>query len=95
MNPFCPGDFVAIDPTPEVTDTGYVVSRHLDDKAGVAAALAAARALAASGRRPPVDTSLLFTISEEVGSGASTVLHGDIAEMVAVDNATPAPSRRR
>lgn len=87
------GDFVAIDPTPEVTDTGYVVSRHLDDKAGVAAALAAARALAASGRRPPVDTSLLFTISEEVGSGASTVLHGDIAEMVAVDNATPAPGQ--
>jgi putative aminopeptidase FrvX len=35
----------------------------------------------------------LFTISEEVGSGASAVLHGDVAEMVAIDNATPAPGQ--
>jgi putative aminopeptidase FrvX len=35
------GDFVAIDAFPEVTDTGYVKSRHLDDKAGVAAAMGA------------------------------------------------------
>jgi hypothetical protein len=27
----------------------------------------------------PVDCHLLFTISEEVGSGASAVLHGDVA----------------
>jgi putative aminopeptidase FrvX len=38
----------------------------------------------------PVDCHLLLTISEEVGSGASSVLHGDVAEMVSIDNATPA-----
>ena len=38
----------------------------------------------------PVDCHLLFTISEEVGSGASAVLHGDVAEMLAVDNGTTA-----
>jgi putative aminopeptidase FrvX len=36
----------------------------------------------------PVDCHLLFTIFEEVGSGASAVLHQDVAEMVSVDNST-------
>ena len=88
------GDFVAIDPAPEVTDTGFVLSRHLDDKAGVACLLEAVRVLRETGIEPPVDTHLLFTIFEEVGTGASSVLHRDVAEMVAIDNATPAPGQR-
>jgi putative aminopeptidase FrvX len=40
-----------------------------------------------------VECHLLFTISEEVGSGASAVLHGDVAEMVSVDNGTVAPGQ--
>lgn len=87
------GDFVAIDPQPEFLPTGYVNSRHLDDKAGVAVMFAAARAIRVAGLVLPVDCHLLFTISEEVGSGASSVLHGDIAEMVTVDNGTPAPGQ--
>ncbi len=87
------GDFVTLDPNPEITDNGFINSRHLDNKAGVAAKLAAAKAIVSSGLEVPVDCHLLFTISEEVGSGASAVLHGDIAEMVAVDNATPAPGQ--
>ncbi len=87
------GDFVAFDPRTEITDTGFVVSRHLDDKAGVASVLGAARAVVESGVELPVSCHLLFTISEEVGSGASAVLHGDVAEMVAIDNSTPAPGQ--
>ncbi len=83
------GDFVAIDPQPEITDTGYVVSRHLDDKAGVAALLGAIEAVQREGVELPLDCHPLFTISEEVGSGASHVLHRDVAEMVAIDNAPP------
>jgi hypothetical protein len=30
------GDIVAIDPQPEFLHNGYIVSRHLDNKAGVA-----------------------------------------------------------
>lgn len=86
------GDFVAFDPCPEI-DNGFVVSRHLDNKAGVASMLAAAKAIIDSEVEVPVDCHLLFTISEEVGTGASAILHGDIAEMVAVDNATPAPGQ--
>ncbi|MDW7771993.1 MAG: osmoprotectant NAGGN system M42 family peptidase [Desulfobulbaceae bacterium] len=84
------GDYVAIDPQVEVLPNGYIVSRHLDDKAGVATVLATARAVREMAVRQSVECHLLFTISEEMGSGASAILHQDVAEMVTVDNATPA-----
>lgn len=87
------GDIVAIDPAPELSSSGYIASRHLDDKAGVAAMLAALQAIKEKSLSVAVDTSFLFTISEEVGSGASAVLHGDVAELVAVDNGTVAPGQ--
>ncbi|RMF10155.1 MAG: osmoprotectant NAGGN system M42 family peptidase [Alphaproteobacteria bacterium] len=87
------GDFVAIDPQPEFMENGYIVSRHLDDKAGVAAMFAALKAILDSGRTPAVDTYFLFSIAEEVGVGASSVLHGDIAAMVTIDNGTTAPGQ--
>lgn len=87
------GDIVAIDPQPEFMDTGFIVSRHLDDKAGVAALLAALECLVREGRTPAVDTWFLFTIAEEVGLGASSVLVPDVAAMVTVDNGTTAPGQ--
>lgn len=87
------GDFIAVDAQPEFGDHGFINARHLDDKAGVACVLAAAEMLCRSNLPVPVDCHLLFTISEEVGSGASHILHGDVAEMVAVDNATVAPGQ--
>jgi peptidase M42 family hydrolase len=87
------GDFVAVDPQPEVIGNGYIVSRHLDDKAGVALLLEVAQQVVESGVELPVDCVLLFTISEELGSGASAVLHGDVAELVAIDNGTQAPGQ--
>ena len=90
---FSVGDFVAIDPLPEFTDSGFVSSRHLDNKAGVAALLAAAKAVTESGKPLPVECHLIFTIAEEVGVGSSGTLHGDIAEMVSVDNGTLAPGQ--
>ena len=87
------GNFIAIDPQPEITDSGFINARHLDDKAGVAAMLETARAIVRNGIELPLDCHLLFTIFEEVGSGASAVLHQDVAEMLALDNATPAPGQ--
>jgi peptidase M42 family hydrolase len=88
------GDYVAVDPQPEFTDNGYINSRHLDDKAGVASMLAAAKAvLDEPDARLPVDTYFLLSIAEEVGVGASSVLHGDVASMVTVDNGTTAPGQ--
>jgi len=87
------GDFVAIDSNPEQIDNGYIVSRYLDDKAGVAAIMAAAKAIVENKVLLELDCHVLFTISEEVGVGASHVLHGDVAELVSVDNGTLAPGQ--
>ncbi len=87
------GDFVAIDARPELSEAGFLNARHLDDKAGVAVLLAAAKATVESKSDLPVDCHLVFTISEEVGSGSSHTLHGDVAEMVTIDNATNAPGQ--
>jgi len=86
------GDIVAVDPQPEFLENGFIVSRHLDNKAGVAVMLAALKALRAADR-PPVDIFWLFTIAEEVGHGAAAVLLPDISSMVAVDNGTTAPGQ--
>lgn len=86
------GDIVAIDPQPEFLDNGFIVSRHLDNKAGVAVMLAALKALV-DGPQLPVDMFWLFTIAEEVGHGAASILLPDIASMVAVDNGTSAPGQ--
>lgn len=87
------GDFVAIDPQPEFLDNGFVVSRHLDDKAGVAVMLATIEAFGRAGTLAPVDIYWLFTIAEEVGVGASSVVVPEVASLVAVDNGTTAPGQ--
>ncbi|HSI92645.1 MAG TPA: osmoprotectant NAGGN system M42 family peptidase [Jiangellaceae bacterium] len=84
------GDFVALDAAPQVTPGGFVKSRHLDDKAGLAACMTAVKALADSGVPLPVTAHLLVTIGEEVGMGATHGLDDTVAELVAVDNAVVA-----
>jgi putative aminopeptidase FrvX len=46
-----------------------------------------------AGSELPVNAHPLFTITEEVGSGSSAALHGDIAEMVSLDIAIAAPGQ--
>ncbi|UUP18096.1 osmoprotectant NAGGN system M42 family peptidase [Nitratireductor thuwali] len=87
------GDFVAIDPQPEFMDNGFISSRHLDDKAGVAIALASLEALMRGDAIVPVDTHWLFTIAEEVGVGAASIVTPEIASMVTIDNGTTAPGQ--
>ncbi len=84
------GDFVGVDSQPELLANGYLNARHLDNKGGVSAALAAAKYLVENPTALPAVTDLLFTISEEVGSGASAVLTQDVVEMVSIDNGTVA-----
>ena len=88
------GDFVAFDPLPEFTESGHISARHLDDKAGVAALLAALKAVVESGQEPPIDCHPLFTITEEVGSGAAAALPWDVSEFVGIDIAPVATGQR-
>lgn len=88
-----PGDMVAFDPDPEFCSNGYLLSRHLDNKAGAAALLAAIKALQEEQLVPALDFYVLFTITEEVGTGASTALPVEVEEIVGVDIGPVAPGQ--
>lgn len=88
------GDFVAFLPSPTITPTDFVKSRHLDDKAGVAAVLTAFKAMVDADVRPAVTAHLLVTCTEEIGHGASHGLDPDVAEIVSVDAAVVAPGQQ-
>ena len=78
-----PGDFVCFDPKTEVTDSGFLKSRFIDDK-GSAACLLTLLALAAEqGLRPRYHTQVCLTVHEEVGHGGATLPVVD--ELLAVD----------
>lgn len=87
------GDHVALDPAPTVTERGFIKARHLDGKAGVAAALTAVKSIVEADADLPVSAHLIVTIAEEVGLGASSAIHDDIAESVAIDNGVVAPGQ--
>ena len=81
------GDFVAFDPRVEVGPAGFIRSRHLDDKASVAAIVGAVSAMAAAGQQPAQRTTILFSVYEEVGHGAAAGIPADVVELLAVDMA--------
>jgi putative aminopeptidase FrvX len=87
------GDFVAFDPRVEVTDTGFIRSRHLDDKAGTACIVAACKTLLDAGLRPGQHTTLLISHYEEAGHGASTGLPAEVQELLTVDMAAVGPGQ--
>lgn len=87
------GDFVAFDPNPELLDNGFIVSRHLDNKAGVASLLAALKAMVDAGASVPMDCHPVFTLTEEVGSGARAVIEEDVSEVIGVDIGPVAPGQ--
>jgi putative aminopeptidase FrvX len=80
------GDFVSFDPRVEL-NAGFVRSRHLDDKACVAALVAAVRGMCEANRRPAHTTTLLFSNFEEVGHGAAAGIPTEVEELLVVDMA--------
>ena len=67
------GDIVAIDPQPEFMDNGFIISRHLDNKGGVAIMLAAIQAMMQADDPPPVD--YLLDVHDRRGGGPWCGLH--------------------
>lgn len=81
------GDFVFLDPRVEVAETGFIRSRHLDDKAGVAAIYGAFHALHAAGQHPTQTVVAQIATYEEVGHGGATGFPLDVRELVVIDMA--------
>ena len=87
------GDFVAFDSSPEISESGFVSARHLDNKAGAAALLAALKMIKESGREPAIDFQSIFTVTEEVGTGAGSSLSEAVIEFVGIDIGPVAPGQ--
>ncbi len=81
------GDFVFFDPRVEVTDTGYLKSRFLDDKAGTAVLYGALLTMKEAGLTCAQKTTMMITNYEEVGHGAATGIPGSAVELLVVDMA--------
>ena len=79
-----PGDFICIDTKTQVTETGFLKSRFIDDKGGSACLLTLLQLMQEQNLRPRYDTQFLLTVYEEVGSGGA-ILPSDIDELLAVD----------
>jgi peptidase M42 family hydrolase len=87
------GDHVAFHSQPTITPSGFVVARHLDDKAALAALLEVMTVLGQQHLSLDVPLHVLITVAEEVGIGASHGLHGDVAELISLDTAVVAPGQ--
>ena len=79
------GDFCSFDPRALVTPSGFIKSRHLDDKAGVAVMLAAAQALCTVGLVPAQDTYFYISPYEEVGHGAASGIPAGVKDLLVID----------
>jgi len=78
------GDYVSFDARPVFLPNGYIKSRHLDDKAGVAVLFALLEGMSRTQTRPRRDLIFLLSNYEEIGHGAAYV-PPETVEMLAVD----------
>ncbi len=78
------GDYVCYDPKTVFTESGYLKSRFLDDKASAACLLTALKIMADKGQKPRYDAEVTFTVYEEVGHGGATFSE-NLWELLAVD----------
>ncbi len=80
------GDYISFDPRVE-WNNGFIRSRHLDDKAGVACLVEAARAMTTASLKPARTTYLYISNYEEVGHGAAAGIPAEVSELISVDMA--------
>jgi putative aminopeptidase FrvX len=79
------GDFIYLDPRAVRLPNGFIKSRHLDNKAGVAVQLGAIKALHAAGRRPAQTSYFFVSPYEEVGHGAAHGIPTDTHDLLVID----------
>ena len=78
------GDFICMDTRTEITDSGFVKSRYLDDKLAVAILVEIARYFSENKLKPKYTTHFFISNYEEIGHGVAGEPE-KVAEMIAVD----------
>ena len=79
------GDFVSFDPRVEETETGFIKSRHLDDKVSVAMLMSLSEQIVTEAIELPYTTYVLISNNEEIGYGGNSNIPESVVEYLAVD----------
>jgi putative aminopeptidase FrvX len=79
------GDFVSFAPRYEETESGFIKSRHLDDKASVGIIMHLIRLFQQSDVKLPYTTHFLISNNEEIGYGGNSNIPEETVEYLAVD----------
>lgn len=78
------GDIIAIDQKVEITDSGFIKSRFLDDKISVTLILGLLKMFKDNNIKPKTKLKIMFSVYEEVGHGMAW-LPDDVKELLSVD----------
>lgn len=79
------GDFISFDPRTEIYETGYIKSRHLDDKVSVAILLEMIEKVASKEIELAHTTHFYISNNEEIGYGGNSNIDPKVEEYLAVD----------
>ncbi|MBR7926649.1 M42 family metallopeptidase [Aerococcaceae bacterium zg-ZUI334] len=79
------GDFISFDPRTIITPTGFVKSRFLDDKVSASILLNLLTVYQQEQVILPQTTHFMFSVFEEVGHGANSMISDKVVEYLAVD----------
>lgn len=79
------GDFISFDPRTIITETGFIKSRHLDDKVSAAILIDQLKKVKEENIELPHTTHFYFSNNEEIGYGANSSIPKETVEYLAVD----------
>lgn len=78
------GDFISVEPKFQITESGFVKSRYLDNKAGTTCALSIIEMFNRLNEKPNCKVKIIISTYEEVGHGCSSI-PDDIDELIGID----------
>ncbi|MCG7339512.1 M42 family metallopeptidase [Staphylococcus sp. ACRSN] len=79
------GDFISFDPRTQITKSGFIKSRHLDDKASVAIIIELLKDIKDKQLTLPQTTQFYISNNEEIGYGANASISPKVVEYIALD----------
>lgn len=79
------GDFIMLDPRFRITESGYIKSRFLDDKASSGIIMAIAKYVKEHPGCLKRNVQIFFTTHEEVGHGAAAGVPEEIEDVLVID----------
>lgn len=83
------GDFISFDTRTRITDSGFIKSRYLDDKASAAILLYTIKYITENNITLPNTINFYISNYEEVGHGASSSIPQGTKEFISVDMGAP------